>query len=952
MVSLPPKIKAELYYDGDWNNVTRDVRQTSDVTVTRGYTSESTQSAEPSSASVTFDSRDYKYAPRNPESDLFGKIGRNTPMRVGVRAGSPWAEFFSGTTGGFNDEDAIYTADNATLDVTGDFDLRVELSLEDWAHSQMIAVRYNSTGDNRAWALEIVSGVPTFLWSPDGTFGSRLDVAATTTLEAYNGERLALRVTLDVDDGDSGHEVRFYVGRTVDDEEWAILGEPISGSGTTSVAAVDTELEFGSGTHFNLLPSGGSLDQMQGKAYALKLLDGIGGSTAVSMSTSDAGVGATSFTSGGLTWSLRDNAVLTNYHIRLSGEVPAWPPTRDLSGADNTVTVAPTDITRRMDAGNKPQDSALLRYINTLAPIDFWPMTDGPGVVLPASANGGKDLRYDEGSGSFGEISIPPSYGEGTIGDQVEPVVSNKAGTFATWNGRLRNEGSVAAYQKFDWFFHVDGVSESGVITLHIDDRGEGSVSDPVRSLNVVCTVYDGGDNIRIEFTTLDGSTGSYTLLATVNDAGIADGQPHYVRVELDPASPNTLWYVYLDGSLIGNGTLNGSVFTPANNMTANWGAELGGGMDKDVHFGYFMYWDSDGPTAAQVYNAWKGYPGEEHGTRLERLGSETGYSVSVSAGTTPQTALGSQDRMKLLELLEETSQANLGYLVSRRDALEMTQRSSSTLWNQYPAFTVDFSAGMISSPFAPVDDDALTENDVTVKRKDGSTPTRFELTSGDLSVQDPPNGVGRYDVEYTYNVYEDIQASDIAFMKLHLGTYNGVRYTRLTLNLANPRVHQMIDRILRADVGDKIRLTNLPKDHGPDDVDLLISGYSEVMGATAWNITFNCLPAEPWTAGVANGGAYSRMDTGGCELAEDLTETETSVDVTTTGVARWVDSSTFPDEFPFDIRVAGEVMRVTACSGTTASQTFTVVRSINGVVKSHTTGDDVRLASPIYVAL
>ncbi len=31
--------------------------------------------------------------------------------------------------------------------------------------------------------------------------------------------------------------------------------------------------------------------------------------------------------------------------------------------------------------------------------------------------------------------------------------------------------------------------------------------------------------------------------------------------------------------------------------------------------------------------------------------------------------------------------------------------------------------------------------------------------------------------------------------------------------------------------------------------------------------------------------------------------------------MARWVDSPTYPLDFPFDIRTGGEVMRVTACT-------------------------------------
>src|SRR3546814_3997991 len=71
--------------------------------------------------------------------------------------------------------------------------------------------------------------------------------------------------------------------------------------------------------------------------------------------------------------------------------------------------------------------------------------------------------------------------------------------------------------------------------------------------------------------------------------------------------------------------------------------------------------------------------------------------------------------------------------------------------------------------------------------------------------------------------------------MKLNIGTYNGVRYTRITLDLANPRVYAMLHKILRAEIGDKIRLFNIPKDHGPGPVDVLIQGYEEIISPDEW---------------------------------------------------------------------------------------------------------------------
>jgi hypothetical protein len=49
--------------------------------------------------------------------------------------------------------------------------------------------------------------------------------------------------------------------------------------------------------------------------------------------------------------------------------------------------------------------------------------------------------------------------------------------------------------------------------------------------------------------------------------------------------------------------------------------------------------------------------------------------------------------------------------------------------------------------------------------------------------------------------------------------------------------------------------------------------------------------------------------------------------------------------EVPFDVYVGGERMTVSAIGADTANvQTFTVTRSVNGVVKSHDAGSPIRL--------
>ncbi|MCY0961523.1 hypothetical protein OTB19_32195, partial [Streptomyces sp. H27-H5] len=124
---------------------------------------------------------------------------------------------------------------------------------------------------------------------------------------------------------------------------------------------------------------------------------------------------------------------------------------------------------------------------------------------------------------------------------------------------------------------------------------------------------------------------------------------------------------------------------------------------------------------------------------------------------------------------------------------------------------------------------------------------------------------------------------------------------------------------------------------------DLIVEGYTETRKPPSrfWTITLNCSPAGPWTVSVVDDPVTGRVDTDGSTLAAGVNSTATSLSVATVGAPLW---TTAGSDLPVDIEVDGEVMRVTAISGASSPQTFTVTRSINGIVKSQASGADVRL--------
>lgn len=129
----------------------------------------------------------------------------------------------------------------------------------------------------------------------------------------------------------------------------------------------------------------------------------------------------------------------------------------------------------------------------------------------------------------------------------------------------------------------------------------------------------------------------------------------------------------------------------------------------------------------------------------------------------------------------------------------------------------------------------------------------------------------------------------------------------------------------------------------------MLVQGYSETLRKMQHVIEFTLAPESPWHIGAVEVDGYDRLDAVASTLAADATSTDTELSVATSGEPLWTAD---PDDLPFDVLVAGERVTVTAVSGASSPQTFTVVRGVNGVVKAQSAGAEVRLPNPVHIAL
>lgn len=417
--------------------------------------------------------------------------------------------------------------------------------------------------------------------------------------------------------------------------------------------------------------------------------------------------------------------------------------------------------------------------------------------------------------------------------------------------------------------------------------------------------------------------------------AGLFDDELHHVRFQVAQDGSDLDWTVYVDGVSRHSGTETSLTNGALKTVELSYIPPLTG---SGLAFGHVAVYTSAAgvPSVTDASEATFGHLGELAGRRVERLCSEENIAFTSTGDLDDTEGLGPQYPDKLPDILQEAAGTDLGILHDAVTQVGLHYRTRVSLYNQAAALTLDFDAGEVAPLLEPAVDDQQVRNDVTVTRRDGDKDRQVD--------QDLIDAVGRYDTQATVNTAGDGFLQNQAGWRLHLGVADDDRFPSLSVDLdANPELAATVSAVRP---GDRVDLLNLPATlSSAGIVSLMVQGWAETIGSHRRVVTFNCTPYGPWQVGVyeAAEGDVKKYDTAGSELDEDLTATETDVSVLVTVLPLW---TTDDDETPFDIEVGGEVMTVTDVAAAVADvHVFTVVRSVNGVTKTHTAGAPVRLA-------
>jgi hypothetical protein len=628
--------------------------------------------------------------------------------------------------------------------------------------------------------------------------------------------------------------------------------------------------------------------------------------------------------------------------VRFSGEVSAWPQQWEVAGKDVWVELQAAGILRRLGQGQPSgRSSALRNFLLGYTAVVYWPLDDG--VSAPAgqpAANSSLPRLCAYGTGGGGTVQP----GAGDLGAFLPPGLNIVRTGIGTGVGNFLNLGT-STQNVYDFVYRAQTL---GPFTLSCQEMYDGATG--VQQTWIVELRADGAnDDVLVQLAVYDPGTGVTTTTTEGTSAAslpaVTDGNLHYVRFTVTENGADVDWVVYIDGVSVASGTHNSISVRGVYSILATYAPAAG---DTAVAIGHLaIYVDGNQPALADVAHVVNGLIGETAGRRIERLCAENGVAFTSTGDLDDTITMGAQPSgMGFVTLVQECAATDLGILYEPRGQLGLAYRTRKSLYNQAAAVNpLDYAAKMLATPPDVTDDDQQMHNDVTVSNAGGGTAEAV-LQSGPLSVQAPPNGINTYATSVSVNTQTDGPLDDIAAWLLHLGTVDEARYPQLSIDMINPAVAGILTALQALDVTSRVRVTNLPAAWlPPDAVSLLVQGYGETITQFAWGIVFNCVPESLYHVAVygsAVGSGPDRFDAENSTLAASATATATSLSVASAaGTQLW---TTVAGEFPFDIVIAGEEIQVSNITGSSSPQTMTVTRSINGVVKAHSAGEQVRL--------
>lgn len=592
------------------------------------------------------------------------------------------------------------------------------------------------------------------------------------------------------------------------------------------------------------------------------------------------------------------------WYDRFTGFVDSFPV--QWGPTDTTVQITASGITRRLSQGDAPTQGALYRAVmaQQTGLMAYWPLEDGSDADQASSAVPGVGPLVVVGSAQFGQ-SVPLSGVTRILNPRGAYLVAGSlpGGTQTSWRVEC-----VVMYPNL--------VPVSGRRILSWLSTG----SATAWNLEFVPAGF--------RFRGFAETASTSTLVQDVTTSALPiPNRLHHLRADTSVSGGNMVSTLYLDGVQIGTATLAGGSCTPPRYIRVNPDAN---NDDQTPYVGHTAIW-SPPPGSSTTALAASGRVGDTAADRMAAVSAEYGVPLDTIASGASTELLGAAPVGTYMQVMRDAESTDGGILVEQTSG-RLGYVPRVDLYNRSPSMVMTFS--QLADGFDPVSDDAQLVNDVTAQRPGGTDDRYVDAVS--VAAE------GRYQSTITVSPQNESRLINLAAWAVHLGTVNELRYPALSVNLVgNPALQAGWVGI---DPGDRVQVTGLPANLPPGPIDVLVQGYTETLDAPVWRVEVNVSPFSPYLVGVRG---TDLRDTAGSQLAAGVNATATSLSVATTSGPLWVTGAV-----NFAADVAGELVTVTNIAGSTSPQTFTVVRSVNGISKAQVSGAIVRLYRPAVRAL
>lgn len=667
-------------------------------------------------------------------------------------------------------------------------------------------------------------------------------------------------------------------------------------------------------------------------------------------------------TNAGSSWSVR-------YQGQLVSLAPQWD---EETGRWATVTLLASGPLRRLNQGTLPATSVFRRYMDANWQAEnvvaYWPMEDAAGSPSYAQALGSTKLgpiqlvnagvtgtvygQYSAWSqasnemlpasapltamyqpttskyGAFlppfppssvkqvsGIFVPPPDAATGTTSSMLSYDLINLTDIWAVLtpsNGfdyRLTDSPGGSGYSQNNEYVNLAyGTGSGGRLTIYTHDTFSGATQSGVSG--TVVNVATG-----IGTTPFRWRVGWVGTTYTVGYLGVGDTAETVV----------TMSYSHTPANFFTKTALN-----PVDFVDGASGSFVGGGQAGAIgHLAYHSALTSMTPSATYL----SGYPAEAPVDRMPRLGSQNGIWVDVLSAsyvenTSVASTVGSQHWDTLTNLFREAERTGVGVLYDGLGAgLTYVSRKRRALNATSAALTIDAAAGHLMEPFEPVDDDQRIINDASASQLGGAAAAYQDVTG--------PNGinkVGTFSTSVSVNAGDPTNLVAYAQWLVAQGTRQGYRYPTVSFALeTNPSLIAGWLACIPQSRVDVVNLDQVRRQHASDPIWLLLEGWEEEITAHTWRVVANTSPGEVWNtirlaaATGSTGDDIARMDTDSSQLNTSASAGATSISVRTNSGPLWVTSAADADSFPFYITVGGLRVQVTAISGASSPQTFTL---------------------------